>query len=230
MLGRARIGTGELEQAYENFKRSYELSGDGRSAACIAYVTSLMTSNPPGAIDWHQRARAAGFDSPEMQNNDAYCHRRITELPAARRLVEQALAAKPELETAILNLALIEMQEALSANQAVPVGVFDRALEKCPESYGLYMGAAAAVWKSDMKEPERSQRTIDYLRRALELGAKVDIVRPSFTSSTEGVPSLNGNPAFDALVTRTWNVTPVRPIYVSDPLGEFPSTRAGKYD
>jgi hypothetical protein len=94
--------------------------------------------------------------------------------------------------------------------------VFDHALEECPPSYGLYMGAAAAIWHSDTAEPARSEGTIALLQRALEHGGRVENVRQSY-------PLLANDSRFAELVQRKWEVKPVRPVHISDPLGEFPA-------
>ncbi len=220
MLGRARLRAGDLPLAYEDFSTSYRLSQDGRSAACVAYLTLLLTSNLETAKAWHERARVAGFDSPEMNNNDGYCYHRKGDLVTARQRIEQALADKPELATAILNLVMIDFQDALGRGGNVPQGLFDAARETCPASDSLFQTAALATLLSD---PTRTQATLDLLEQALRNGANVDNVRKTFAP-------LHGSPDFEALLARPWNAKRVAPIYVSDPLGEFPAIYAAKYD
>jgi tetratricopeptide (TPR) repeat protein len=215
LIGRARIRTGEIDQAYSNFKTSYNLSGDGRSAACYAYLLCIRTGGYRTAREWHEKARKAGFDSPEMQSNDAFCRRRTSDYREARRLVTEALRTKPTLDTAILNLAFIDLQDALASGRPIPSGIFDRALRSCPESYALYMAAAHAIAGSDMPKHDRDEQAIKLLTRALELGAIVNNVKVSY-------PTLQDNPAFHELVERKWNSTPVPPLFISDPLGELP--------
>lgn len=221
-LGRARLASRDPGAAYTTFADAYQMTNDGRIAACAGQASCLAALDPGISRLWHQRARDAGFDTPELQNNEAYCLRRQSKLPDAKVELEKALKTKPDLATAVHNLAIVNCQLAMSAGLPVPQDTFWAALDRGPESDTLFVNAALATIRSDMPEKQRIELTLVRLEQALRLGANAASIR-SFSTFVD-------KERLEDLLRKKRNVKRVPPIFVSDPLGASFAEYPAKYD
>jgi len=223
LLGRARLQAGKIDAALENFDDAYNLTKDGKSAACAAFASGLRADDPHRMKYWHDLALAAGFNSPEMENNIGFSYRRTGDFAAAREHLHRALERKPGMSTALLNLALIDFLEARQLGKTFSPEILARletAMARCEPSESLFSVAAYAYSRSSTPN---TAKTIELLEKAVNNGADPRRLRDEH-------PKLHGYPKFEAVLAKPRNAKHVPPVTLSDPLGEFPATLASKYE
>jgi tetratricopeptide (TPR) repeat protein len=216
------------DKALEDFEQAEHASPDGRIPFCIGLCYSFWGKNAD-AIEAYQRARTAGFQPAELLNNLAYCYSLPTRKgkpEEALKLLNEAIAVKPDLAVAYYNRAIVRYRmllrmstkgaSAWSATREAMMADVLQARDRIPPGaeavefyeYAAFM-AALAVRDEDRWDDlarELARRTIAYGRDPKQLKNQL-ITNSGNESLFEGLPNA-GPPRNPARVLRWVDAIP----------------------
>jgi serine/threonine protein kinase/Flp pilus assembly protein TadD len=171
-LARAKLAMGNPRDASQAYQDLYERTGEPRYLACVGYCMSKLNEHSE-AIGYYERSIAEGFIDPTVLNNLGYSHQATRSLPKAQECFDRALTINPRYRAALQNRARLRCKVAIEQRTAisqVAITDIETVLEMTP-GFGNLHFVAASIWILSSR-PDRLERALDHVERAINLGVK----------------------------------------------------------
>lgn len=135
-LGAARRANGELEAAMNALKEAVRLDpGNGAAWTSLGVVHRLL-GDPAAALECYTRARAAGFEGPELEDASASAHLDLGEPERAIEIARRLVSGRPDYLPGHALLANLCWEHG-SGPENDPVAEFRAAVEGQPGNVAL---------------------------------------------------------------------------------------------
>lgn len=206
----ARLKSGDLHPAYDDLKQAAHWSRSADVDALCSYVEYLLAKDDNGAIDSMHRALASGLSEAEARNNLGYCYfvRGDQHFFQALEELGKSTSANPELVSAWLNLAAVDLRIAVKKRKRPATKYVDRAVKLSPLSSDVRR-IAAEVYIQDVTADGDTIATMnEHCAEAARLGVPVieleaSLERVKRRLNSWSLPALNANAVDRLQSTRT---------------------------
>ena len=214
-LSRARLAQEDhrWNDAQYDLQRATELAPkDGRIHAALGYAFAMGSGQPASAVLEYQRAIDLGGESPIIWNNMGQAMQRSAGRAQAQQTLRRAVELEPQLQPAWHTLASVMLNQAsqekrLKADKLMleSLDCLKHAAAVGPTSARLEHDLAQLILYTNAQIPERDERVLKHLVRALELG-----LHPKELDD-QSFRELRGNPEFERLRNLPEPATPAVP-------------------
>jgi serine/threonine protein kinase/Flp pilus assembly protein TadD len=180
-LARARQQLDEHSSAAAELSHIFRETSDRKVAAGLAYSLACQGLHS-SAIHWGQRAIDAGWDTAVMYNNLGISSRKHDPIneQRARHYFTEAIKRRPDMQSALYNLALITWNSSRLRKQAVPASALDhikRAVEVGPDCAEVFRLAALLQLMVRAEDRQNIDAALEYLIKAVALGLDIAHIR-----------------------------------------------------
>ena len=213
--GRVRQKLGLYDLAATDFYEALKIKPEGKLFACEGFCASKLGRHSR-AVTLYVDAMESGFKPPGLLNNLGFACIMLNRTTEARRYLQKATEAAPELQAAHNNLILLNLREASIGKPVTLEMVLHavRTAKKAPPSGELCFQVALLLARAGRNDSRWVEPTKDHLRRSVSHG-----VNPESITSAPELSYLRDDPEFQAVLQRPASETPlVKPIRVVDPL------------
>ncbi len=177
----ARVELHDYRGATDDMREAWHLAPNEHTAAWYAYCSQLKGETIPPIHYYRVAIREYDYEIPELLNNLALAHRARGFNPEAKDGLTRAIELDPKCQEAYLNRARVfsdyfrEFNDQGESYRQKALVDIQRAVELRPDSALAHL-LAALLHSQHNTTPDRDERTLYHLRRALECGADRTVV------------------------------------------------------
>jgi serine/threonine protein kinase len=164
----------KYEEAISDLNMVRQMSSSGAVLANLAYCNALL-GRPRQGVYWSDRSLDQGFVNVAVFSNLRNCYVALDKPHEAKKVIDRTIGRNPNLACGYQYRALVELDLAKSDSRNLPAARKDieRAMELAPGDWSIQLDAARVFAHSSVEEPKYKQRSLQCLRKALDLGGSL---------------------------------------------------------
>jgi serine/threonine protein kinase/Tfp pilus assembly protein PilF len=223
LLAACYLQTGDYGPAHAILEDLSRDTDNGIAWALLGYSYLKLTKEYRQAAYQFTRAASAGIRNAEVLNNWAYCALNSRDFGAARALLDESLMVDPDLPSARLNRAALELRTSVAEHRVPQMDDLERLEARYPDNIQIHLLAAKLLAMSARHGVSSINAAQQRLERAAALGANRDEVR----DVTAAFPELRSP---ETALNRAAGVTAPEPLIFPFPDWPQPLLSAGDRD